>query len=139
MMGSLGVRFRITFTTFGKSRRPEKVSTAGKSVRVLTKLALLPSSIRWLPFDPSRNWPDLGKRFLKGEKTLRQAARAAKVMGDEETPRDVDVRINVDDRDGMDEVGEDEADLSWSTVLKRTFEAYIRAERPNMYGEWLRW
>lgn len=97
------------------------------------------SSIRWLPFDPSRNWPDLGKRFFKGEKTLRQAARAAKVMGDEETPRDVDVRINVDDRDGMDEVGEDEADLSWSTVLKRTFEAYIRAERPNMYGEWLRW
>jgi WD repeat and SOF domain-containing protein 1 len=30
-------------------------------------------------------------------------------------------------------------DLSWSTVLKRTFEAYIRGERPNMYGEWLSW
>ncbi|KAK0459087.1 uncharacterized protein EV420DRAFT_1538217 [Desarmillaria tabescens] len=31
----------------------------------------------------------------------------------------------------------DERDLSWSTVLKRTFEAYIRGERPNMYGEWI--
>ncbi|KAF7799256.1 hypothetical protein EIP86_010488 [Pleurotus ostreatoroseus] len=28
-------------------------------------------------------------------------------------------------------------DLSWAAVLKRTFEAYIRGERPNMYGEWL--
>lgn len=34
---------------------------------------------------------------------------------------------------------DDEVDLSWSTVLKRTFEGYIRAERPNMYGEWLNW
>ncbi|KAK0454565.1 hypothetical protein EV421DRAFT_1757610 [Armillaria borealis] len=32
-----------------------------------------------------------------------------------------------------------ERDLSWSTVLKRTFEAYIRGERPNMYGEWILW
>ncbi len=38
-------------------------------------------------------------------------------------------------REDMD----DEIDLSWSTVLKRTFEAYLRAERPNMYGEWLEW
>ena len=33
----------------------------------------------------------------------------------------------------------DKRDLDWSTVLKRTFEAYIRGERPNMYGEWLAW
>ena len=33
----------------------------------------------------------------------------------------------------------DERDLDWSTALKRTFEAYIRGERPNMYGEWIRW
>ncbi|KAG7449744.1 uncharacterized protein BT62DRAFT_944268 [Guyanagaster necrorhizus] len=34
---------------------------------------------------------------------------------------------------------DDERDWSWSTVLKRTFEAYIRGERPNMYGEWILW
>jgi WD repeat and SOF domain-containing protein 1 len=34
---------------------------------------------------------------------------------------------------------EDKRDLDWSTVLKRTFEAYIRGERPNMYGEWIDW
>lgn len=33
----------------------------------------------------------------------------------------------------------DEEDLSWSTVLKRSFEAYLRGEAPNMYGEWLQW
>jgi WD repeat and SOF domain-containing protein 1 len=33
----------------------------------------------------------------------------------------------------------DKRDLDWATVLKRTFEAYIRGERPNMYGEWLQW
>ncbi len=33
----------------------------------------------------------------------------------------------------------DSRDLGWSAVLKRTFEAYIRGERPNMYGEYLVW
>ncbi len=33
----------------------------------------------------------------------------------------------------------DKQDLDWATVLKRTFEAYVRGERPNMYGEWMRW
>jgi len=43
--------------------------------------------------------------------------------------------------DGAEDVGEesDKTDLDWSTVIKRTFEAYIRGERPNMYGEWLVW
>ena len=43
--------------------------------------------------------------------------------------------------DSLDEesVTDDNRDLSWATVLKRTFEAYIRGERPNMYGEWLQW
>jgi WD repeat and SOF domain-containing protein 1 len=36
-------------------------------------------------------------------------------------------------------VEEDERDLSWATVLKRTFEAFLRGERPNMYGEWINW
>ena len=34
---------------------------------------------------------------------------------------------------------DDEVDLSWATVLKRTFEAYLRAERLNAYGEELLW
>lgn len=36
-------------------------------------------------------------------------------------------------------VEEDQRDLSWSAVLKRTFEGYLRGERANMYGEWIRW
>ena len=38
-----------------------------------------------------------------------------------------------------DDVKADKRDLDWATVLKRTFESYIRGERPNMYGEWLSW
>ena len=38
-----------------------------------------------------------------------------------------------------DKVSDDKRDLDWATVLKRTFESYIRGERPNMYGEWLQW
>jgi WD repeat and SOF domain-containing protein 1 len=34
---------------------------------------------------------------------------------------------------------EDRRDLDWSTVLKRTFEAYIRGEIPNMYGQYVVW
>lgn len=97
---------------------------------------------RWRPFDPSRNWPDLGPRFLKGEKTLRQAARAAKILAENPDFKDVDIRADVDEKDSDQlelEEEKDEDDLSWSTVLKRTFEAYIRSERPNMYGEWLIW
>lgn len=33
----------------------------------------------------------------------------------------------------------DSRDLGWAAVLKRTFEAYVRGEMPNMYGEWLQW
>ncbi|KAJ4486009.1 hypothetical protein J3R30DRAFT_3282274 [Lentinula aciculospora] len=64
----------------------------------------------WKPFDPSRNWPDLGIQFSAGEtarKALPQSTSA------------------------------DLGDLSWSAVLKRTFESYIRGERCNLYGEWL--
>jgi WD repeat and SOF domain-containing protein 1 len=93
-----------------------------------------------LPFDPSRNWPDLGPRFSRGEKLLREAAQAAKVAaleGHDEAASVLDHvgGQGVTEREDMD----DEADLSWATVLKRTFEAYLRAERPNMYGEWITW
>ena len=54
-----------------------------------------------------------------------------------------------------DRVEDDVADISWATALKRTFEAYLRGERPNMvrrfsavtnlskqlkqYGEYIDW
>ncbi|KAK4687978.1 DDB1- and CUL4-associated factor 13, partial [Tremellales sp. Uapishka_1] len=87
----------------------------------------------WLPFDPSRNWPDLGPRFARGENLLKAAAREA--LSDGTSEGNSTSTDGVSDREDMD----DEIDLSWSTVLKRTFEAYLRAERPNMYGEWLEW
>lgn len=76
----------------------------------------------WKPFDPSRNWPDLGPRFLAGERAARAAAEP-----------------DIDPEDATDRVADDKRDLDWATVLKRTFESYIRGERPNMYGEWLQW
>lgn len=79
---------------------------------------------RWEPFDPSRNWPDLGLRFKAGEEGIRAALRAERKAG-----------VEFDE----DDITNDKRDLAWGTVLKRTFEAYVRGERPNMYGEWLRW
>ena len=67
---------------------------------------------RWTPFDPHRNFPDLGPRFLSGSEYLARPLPPSEWL---------------------------HADLSWSAVLKRTFEAYVRGERPNMYGEWLKW
>ena len=61
--------------------------------------------IRWTPFDPDRNFPDLSPELGGG-------------IGYKPTQEMVQ-------------------DLSWAALLKRTFEAYIRGERPNMYGEWL--
>ncbi|KAG9314279.1 hypothetical protein JVU11DRAFT_5067 [Chiua virens] len=79
------------------------------------------SATRWRPFDPARHWPDLGSRFAEGERAARAAA-------------------NPDaDPDSDDWVETDKVDLDWATVLKRTFESFVRGERPNMYGEWLRW
>ena len=34
---------------------------------------------------------------------------------------------------------DDEIDLSWASILKRTFESYVRGEAPQMYGEYLAW
>ncbi|KAG1749891.1 uncharacterized protein EDB91DRAFT_1110220 [Suillus paluster] len=76
----------------------------------------------WKPFDPARNWPDLGPKFSAGERAARAAAEP-----------------DIDPEDFADRVADDRRDLDWATVLKRTFESYIRGERPNMYGEWLQW
>ncbi|QRV78394.1 Glycosyltransferase sugar-binding region containing DXD motif [Ceratobasidium sp. AG-Ba] len=79
-----------------------------------------------MPFDPARNYPELGPRFAIGEMRAKEMLREQS-LGDE------------DDTNQEREKPDDEVDLSWSTVMKRTFEAYIRGERPNMYGEWIRW
>ncbi|KXN83643.1 hypothetical protein AN958_01209 [Leucoagaricus sp. SymC.cos] len=81
----------------------------------------------WKPFDPARDWPDLGPKFADGERAARAAAHGDKVKG------------NAVVEDSEDHVDKDRRDLDWATVLKRTFESYIREERPNMYGEWLQW
>nr|XP_019051069.1 WD repeat and SOF domain-containing protein 1 [Kwoniella bestiolae CBS 10118]OCF29999.1 WD repeat and SOF domain-containing protein 1 [Kwoniella bestiolae CBS 10118] len=101
----------------------------------------------WLPFDPSRNWPDLGQRFIKGEKALRDAAKASSLEGQahlvgEDVDLDGEVGKTTVEGEGLvtsREDMDDELDLSWSTVLKRTFEGYLRGERANAYGEWLEW
>ncbi|KAH0578496.1 hypothetical protein H2248_003638 [Termitomyces sp. 'cryptogamus'] len=99
----------------------------------------------WKPFDPSRNWPDLGPRFKAGEAAARAALRAEKASASASTSaphwhdEHGDIAFDDDDDDDERDSEPDKRDLDWSTVLKRTFEAYVRGERPNMYGEWLVW
>jgi WD repeat and SOF domain-containing protein 1 len=69
-----------------------------------------------------RNWPDLGPQFAASERMAHTTAGRIDNTGEKRPPDAGDKR-----------------DLDWATVLKRTFEAYIRGERPNMYGEWLQW
>lgn len=94
----------------------------------------------WKPFDPARNWPDLGSRFAQGERKARVMASAtaatAITSGGSRGGHRV-VEVNMDEEEDL--VSDDRRDLDWATVLKRTFESYIRGERPNMYGEWLEW
>ncbi|GLB36047.1 putative glycosyltransferase family 32 protein [Lyophyllum shimeji] len=80
----------------------------------------------WKPFDPARNWPDLGDRFAASERLARNAMASV-------------LTSNSSDGSSVFPDIADRRDLDWATVLKRTFEAYMRGERPNMYGEWLQW
>ncbi|KAF7292878.1 hypothetical protein MIND_01186800 [Mycena indigotica] len=101
----------------------------------------------WKPFDPTRNWPDLGPQFIKGEtaarkaQALEQQQEAAAQLAldwkedDEQPPK----RQELDPLKESETVADDKRDLDWSAVIKRTFESYIRGERPNLYGEWLMW
>ncbi|BGP52175.1 hypothetical protein JCM10450v2_008146 [Rhodotorula kratochvilovae] len=137
----------------------------------------------WIPFDPARNFPDLGPRFAAGERVARGRLLAAKLAanpsaalstspgaggaggsGDGPSPtapgetagakptptvraeqRRQGYKWGDDERDfaeldwSDERIEEDERDLSWAAVLKRTFEAYVRGVRPNMYGEWISW
>ena len=117
----------------------------------LTALSSLSSiSSRWLPFDPSRNFPDLGRRFIRGERLLREALLASKSLpaagsddgeadGPVETANGADKKVAAAKPRAWDDdiLEEDERDISWSAVIKRTFEAYVRGEAPNAYGEWI--
>jgi WD repeat and SOF domain-containing protein 1 len=87
-------------------------------------LSFLLTVCRWKPFDPTRNFPDLGPRFIDGERIARLINATT---------------FNSTVQEPLEKVTEDKRDLDWATVLKRTFEAYIRGEGPNMYGEWLQW
>lgn len=86
----------------------------------------------WKAFDPSRNFPDLGPRFIAGERMARQQSAQAAIItatgGRMPEPEPAE-----------DQVADDKRDLDWATVMKRTFEGYIRGEQPNMYGEWIDW
>lgn len=64
--------------------------------------------------DPSRDYPDLGHRF-------------SNQRGYETDPLDAKYQLG------------DERDLGWSAVFKRTYESYLRGERPNLYGEMIDW
>lgn len=88
---------------------------------------------RWKPFDPTRNWPDLGPRFSVGERMARAALQGKDVQFSSVVAED---RKNTEEEETVES---DKRDLDWSAVLKRTFESYIRSERPNLYGEWLKW
>lgn len=96
------------------------------------KRSLLKLLCRWKPFDPNRNWPDLGPRFIKGEQMARAQLMAASASGNATS-------ISDDDFDQEGSVLDDKRDLDWAAVLKRTFESFVRGERPNMYGEWIQW
>lgn len=89
---------------------------------------------RWKPFDPVRNYPDLGPRFIAGERQARIALKNA-----EGKPATSAAPLSDGDIFPDETVDDDKRDLDWSTVMKRTFESYVRGERPNMYGEWIRW
>ena len=121
---------------------------SGKSMNNKRHQLLQPIMHRWKPFDPARNVPDLGPRFSAGEKiayaTLRREKIEAALLAQQTllaAGKSATGAGDILEDEAEDDIVEesDKADLDWSTVIKRTFEAYIRGERPNMYGEWLVW
>lgn len=109
----------------------------------------------WKAFDPARNWPDLGPRFIECEKKQRallreaqriekaklaQASRSMQNVGKASpAPAPTPAYEEHLEMSDAEDVLSDKRDLGWATVMKRTFEAYIRGEQPNMYGEWIIW
>ncbi|KAF7310819.1 Pyruvate kinase [Mycena chlorophos] len=85
----------------------------------------------WKPFDSVRNWPDLGPRFIAAERLARANLRSTQGPASTASPQLREGDENSDPADPRD--------LDWSMVLMRTFQSYVRGERPNMYGEWMNW
>lgn len=119
-------------------------------VRLVDSYELIPVEAivysRWKPFDSARNFPDLGPRFKVGEELAHLLLRKEmlkKILVSKAKKHNQAFTSGIDDNEHADEelntIGRDKQDLDWSTVLKRAFEAYIRGERPNMYGEWIEW
>lgn len=109
-------------TAFSRALSRTTSTISGRAGCLSLAAGVLMTASRWQPFDQVRHWPDLGPRFAKGERIARTTAGAV-------------------DEDGewIDNVADDKRDLDWSAVLKRTFEAFVRGETPNMYGEHITW
>jgi len=150
----------LGLTGFSEAHTRTTSTTSGELSTTASVLwILLTPFSRWKPFDPARNFPDLGPRFKAGEEIalaairnekIKKAALAAKsrsayaaTAAAARTTKAPISSIGLEDEkeeDGEIKVLEkDKLDLDWSTVMKRTFEGYIRGERPNMYGEWIEW
>jgi len=136
---------------------PTTGTTSGEPCLLITlAIAHFNTLIRWHAFDPARNWPDLGPKFKEGEQkqrailkearrleeaSLLAAQKAQESTGVKSAPSPspiapVNPQLLMSD---SEDVSSDAQDLSWAAVMKRTFEAYVRGEQPNMYGEWLKW
>ncbi|KAH7104907.1 hypothetical protein BKA62DRAFT_429373 [Auriculariales sp. MPI-PUGE-AT-0066] len=99
-------------------------------------------------FDAVSDWPELGPRFIDGESRQRRRLLMQRTQSlKSETQKEKAARSRMakaaqntahTSQAGLEDM-DPHRDLSWSTVLKRTFEAYVRGERPSMYGEWLVW
>ena len=84
--------------------------------------------------DPSRNFPDLGPLFKAGEDLARATLRREKLQALAAAARPVTTTGPPKPIPSVladEELDTDKRELDWS---KRTFEGYIRGERPNMYG-----
>ncbi|KAJ7057063.1 glycosyltransferase family 32 protein [Mycena amicta] len=88
----------------------------------------------WKPFDPTTARHALAVALQ--QQALQQQALQATLDGDADVPPPIHQWDPLKENETVDD---DKRDLDWAAVLKRTFESYIRGERPNLYGEWLVW
>lgn len=78
---------------------------------------------------------ELAQKAGRPEPSQEKKRPSAKIIKVPEPTEEDKRRFELEDEN----IEYDNRDLSWSAVMKRTFEGYIRGERPNMYGEWLKW
>ncbi|KAL8277151.1 hypothetical protein RQP46_010479 [Phenoliferia psychrophenolica] len=103
---------------------------------IAASLAALPSTTPTPSATPSGPSPTAPEPLIPGLPT----GVAIRKLENPDGSRWGDDESDFEQLDWSDEgVEEDRKDLSWATVVKRTYEQYIRGERPNMYGEWISW